>query len=50
MAKLYWRYKKNGKWTFAAACIQNTAWVLNRDISAFGPGLMEIQYKGEKDE
>ena len=26
MAKLYWRVKKEGKWTWVAACEGNTVW------------------------
>jgi len=29
MAKLYWRIKRNGKWTWVAASNDNTLWCLD---------------------
>jgi len=35
MAKLYWRVKKNGKWTWVAATNANTQFYEDDDIDDF---------------
>lgn len=35
MAKLYWRYKKNGKWTWVAATEENTLWRVGRPWESY---------------
>lgn len=34
MAKLYWRIKRNGKWTWVAASNENTMWCLDHPLES----------------
>ena len=41
MAKLYWRIKRDGKWTWTAATPENTKWHKTYPKMAFFTGQLE---------